>query len=80
MTLSPEDRKKRDDAIKTLAKDIGENTDALDELVHEAKAQEASAVNNEGVEAQLQFLVESWGLESTEKTVRETLGIKKQEG
>lgn len=82
MTLSPEDHKKRDDAVKQLVKDIEavDYQEVLDELVHDAKSGEAMAINNEGVEAQVKFLVEVDGLEKAEKEIRACLGIKKQEG
>jgi hypothetical protein len=35
----------------------------LDEQVHEAKAQEASSINNAGIEAQLSYLLRYGGLE-----------------
>jgi hypothetical protein len=37
----------------------------FDKAVHEAKAEEASTVNNAGLEAQLDFLIEAYGLEAT---------------
>lgn len=76
--MSPQDRKKREDSIKQIVTDIdADSGDVLDELVHEAKAEEAAGINNEGVESQVRFLVDSWGLEATEKAIRETLGIEK---
>lgn len=81
MTLSNEDRKKRDDAIAKLVKDIEsykfDASEVLDDYVHEAKAEEAAAINNEGTQAQIKFLVDSWGPEETEKAIREALGIEK---
>lgn len=34
------------------------DTEALDEMVHEAKAEEAATINNEGREGQIEFLEE----------------------
>jgi hypothetical protein len=43
----------------------------LDEAVHEAKAEEASAVNNAGLEAQLDYLVEAYGLDATRSLIED---------
>jgi len=42
-------------------KDISIRDDELDDLVHDAKAAEASDVNNAGVDAQLEYLLEANG-------------------
>lgn len=46
--------------------------DALDEAVHAAASSEASHVNNEGTEAQIDYLVErhGWGHEDILKWVK----------
>lgn len=79
MTLSAQDRKKRDDMIRDLIQDIcGDTGNVLDDLVHEAKAEEAASINNDGVDAQIAYLVDSWGITDVDKTVRETLGLPKR--
>lgn len=44
-----------------LFAELGLSDDALDDLVHESKAGEASTINNGGASAQLDYLVEAWG-------------------
>ncbi len=44
----------------------------LDDLVHDAKSQEASSINNEGVEAQVRFLLETgYTLETLRAALKE---------
>lgn len=46
---------------------------ALDELVHEAKAHEAADINNSGVKAQVGYLMECFPLPQLEQTINELL-------
>ena len=46
---------------------------ALDELVHEAKAQEAADINNSGVEAQVGYLMEYFPLPQLEELINDLL-------
>ena len=57
-------------ALTHLAYDLGLEPAHLDEAVHEAASKLASAANNDGMESQLQFLVEQYGEEATEKLLR----------
>lgn len=41
----------------------GVDPSSLDEMVHEAKSREASSINNQGLEAQIEYLVECYGIE-----------------
>jgi hypothetical protein len=52
----------RDEIIKKVKED---NVD-LDEHVHELKAQEAANINNEGVESQIDYMLEKGGHEWVE--------------
>ncbi|MEW6545198.1 MAG: hypothetical protein AB1411_16540 [Nitrospirota bacterium] len=47
--------------LSNMAKRLDLPDDALDSLVHDMKSQEASAINNEGIEGQLDYLIESAG-------------------
>jgi hypothetical protein len=42
--------------IVKLCKELGVDAEALDELVHENKGAEAASINNEGLEAQIEYL------------------------
>jgi len=42
-------------------KDCSDEPEDLDELVHAAKAVEAANINNKGIEAQIDYLLEVWG-------------------
>lgn len=46
---------------------------ALDELVSELKATEASEVNNGGLEAQVRYIVDSLGVEGATLCIKEAL-------
>lgn len=52
--------KQRDKAIACLKKH-GKTSEDLDELVHECKVWEASDVNNEGFDSQVNFLMNQLG-------------------
>ena len=45
--------------------------DVLDELVHDLKSGEASAINNDGSDSQIRFLIESLGFAEANKQIRE---------
>ncbi len=69
--------KKQKQAIEELlvfCESHGLTSQYLDDLVHDAKSQEASALNNEGLEPQLEYLLESWGLEELQKMLLELVG------
>lgn len=44
-----------------LANDAGITSEDLDELVHDFKAEEAAEINNAGLEAQLEYILECCG-------------------
>jgi hypothetical protein len=44
----------------------------LDEFVHEAKAEEASKINNGGLDVQVEYLVECFGIEHAAKLLLST--------
>jgi hypothetical protein len=46
---------------------------ALDEMVHEAKAAEAADINNSGVEAQVGYLMQSYSPQELEQTIDDLL-------
>ena len=52
------------DELDDLAQRLGIEAEQLDEFVHDEYSQLASAVNNEGRETQLAFLIERWGPET----------------
>lgn len=45
--------------------------DCLDESVHDVKSQEASEINNKGVEEQAEFLIDAFGMDEFEKLLKE---------
>ena len=53
--------------------------DQLDERVHEAKAAEASRINNEGLEGQVKYLAEMYGEAATSGFVDEAVDAWKLE-
>ena len=50
-----------------IAKINDEGQDALDELVHDLKAGEASDINNSGIEGQVAYLLKALGEKDTER-------------
>lgn len=56
---------------KQLLKDITIEEGALDELIHDMKAREASDINNAGLEAQVEYLIESCGAEGAKEWLKE---------
>jgi hypothetical protein len=55
----------------SLATTKGEG--CLDELVHDLKSSEASSINNSGVQDQVDYIVESYGLENALTRIKEAL-------
>jgi hypothetical protein len=43
------------------------DAEVLDEEIHQLKSQEASGINNEGLKAQLEYMLESLGLVDAKK-------------
>lgn len=43
----------------------------LDDIIHELRSEEASGLNNSGIEDQLQYLVETLGFKETVRLIRE---------
>ena len=62
--------------ISELADSLREDYDedlvceVLDEMVHDAKGEEAAAINNDGLESQLEYLFKGG---TTEESIREAL-------
>jgi len=69
-----ENKQHRVARLVTLAEELGcvkEAIDALDEQVHDAKGSEASRINNQGLDAQLDYLLEvGYYLEGLEEIIR----------
>jgi len=55
------------------AEESGIGSDDLDEPVHEAAASTAASVNNRGLPSQIEYLIEQFGVEETEKTLDQIL-------
>jgi hypothetical protein len=77
MAKKPTRTKSKQDHVARLVALAGEQgcvdeaIDALDEEVHDAKASEASRINNQGLDAQLEYLVEvDCELEQLEEIIR----------
>jgi hypothetical protein len=51
----------------------GSESDILEESVHEAAAEQASLTNNAGLHAQLEFLIDCWGLADVKNLITELL-------
>ena len=49
--------------VVKLAEKLGVKAEDLDDLVHEAKGEEAASINNEGLEAQIEYLSQSHGFD-----------------
>jgi len=50
-------------SLKTLLKRVEElelEEDALDDVVHSLKSEEASSINNEGFVSQLEYILSKW--------------------
>jgi hypothetical protein len=50
---------------------LGLEADDLDELVHETVSQQASAINNGGLQAQIEFLVRAYGRERARSLIED---------
>ena len=46
---------------------------ALDDIVHDLKSQEASAINNGGVKAQIDYIIQVYGEEAGIKKIEDTI-------
>jgi hypothetical protein len=63
-------QKKLTELIKMVQAKVTE-AGILDELVHDTASATASNVNNEGIESQVKYLVNNYGLEGAIKTIEE---------
>jgi len=54
---------------------VPDDDEALEELIHDLKADEAAAVNNEGLCGQIEYLCERLGIEQSEAEMCEILDI-----
>jgi hypothetical protein len=61
--------KQASDKLKVLRPVIREGS--LDEVVHDLKSSEASNINNSGVQAQIDYILQSCGLERTVEILEE---------
>ena len=59
------------DKLEKLCVELGLSSQDIDDTVYDIESEEASNINNEGMHAQLLFIIESWGEEETEKLIRE---------
>lgn len=75
MSITPKEFNNRQESMARLLKQIPKGSTVMDELVHEAKAQEAADINNEGQKAQADYLAGTWGWKETNKSIREALGL-----
>jgi hypothetical protein len=55
-------------ALSQLTED--ELAEVLDDAVHEEKSDEASRINNQGIDEQLAYLQECWGAENLQNYLR----------
>lgn len=60
--------------IISKARVAGVSSEDLDELVHEVVSKTASSINNGGLEAQIEFLVDELGSYEVEKEIEKLLG------
>lgn len=60
--------------IISKARVDGVSSEDLDELVHEVVSKTASSINNGGLEAQIEFLVDELGSYEVEKEIEKLLG------
>ena len=71
------------DQTSQLVKRAGQcglRPDDLDDLVHDAASQDASAVDNDGLESQIEYLIEQWGFEETQKALEHLKKEKTNDG
>jgi hypothetical protein len=62
------------------AEQDGIQPEQLDELVHEAAAASAAAINNDGLTSQIGYLINLWGYADTEKALEELKKGNKHDG
>ena len=55
--------------IATLKQQL--QSEDLDDKIHEAKGEEAAAINNGGIDSQVDYLLASFGTDGTLKLLRE---------
>jgi hypothetical protein len=58
--------------LEAEARDWGLTEADLDDLVHDAKGREGSAINNSGIGAQVRYLTEHFGAERARELIRST--------
>jgi len=58
-------------ALQALAETLGLEEDALDETVYDCKAEEASAINNQGLAAQVEYLCDCLGPAAVARLLRD---------
>jgi hypothetical protein len=70
------ERRRRDalDELVRLAGKLKIESEALDDLVYDAKLSEASEINNSGLEGQITFLIKKYGAEAAHKFISEVTG------
>lgn len=62
-----------EELVEQLEK-AGINCEDLDDYVHDLKSQEASAINNSGLEAQLEYIYGDIGKEVFDRAIKELIG------
>lgn len=67
--------KKQLEALIEEIKATDNSEGAFDGLVHDLKSEEASAINNKGIESQVRYIVEYFGIEEAIKKIKEELLI-----
>lgn len=66
------------DDLLALTADLQE--EGLDQLVHDLKSSEATAVNNDGFQSQVKYLIEALGVEKAEQEMRFLMSIAPAKG
>lgn len=54
------------------AEGLGAGPEDLDELIHEAFSKPATAINNDGLESQIEFLVKTYGAADARELIEES--------
>ena len=75
-----ERRRQHDRRLIRKAVELGVEPEQLDEAVHDAAAAAAASINNAGVEDQVTYLIEQFGVEETEKILDELPDAKEVKG
>jgi hypothetical protein len=57
--------------LTSRAEESGLKSESVNELVHDAAASVAAAINNSGLASQIEYLIEQWGLADTQKALEE---------